>query len=79
MQVAELQKTFAPYQALWRMCSDFLTALPDWMDGPFTDINAEAMAEDVDKWLRATYKLTKVRGSKVLYGLCQKPTVSALP
>ena len=42
------------------MCSDFLTALPDWMDGPFTDIDAEGLAEDVDKWLRSTYKLTKV-------------------
>jgi dynein heavy chain len=29
------------------------------MDGPFTDIDAEAMAGDVERWWRAAAKLSK--------------------
>ncbi|KAK9829119.1 hypothetical protein WJX72_004004 [[Myrmecia] bisecta] len=57
--LAEVQKALEPYSALWSMCSDFMRCLPDWMDGPFTDIDAEAVAADCDKWYRGSAKAAK--------------------
>jgi dynein heavy chain len=33
--------------------------LPEWMDGPFPEIDADALASDCDKWHRATAKMAK--------------------
>ena len=49
-----------PYLQLWTMCGEITHHLPDWMDGPFTDINAEQVSADCDKWGRSSAKLTKV-------------------
>lgn len=47
--LGELQHTFEPTANMWRMAGSLTRQLPDWMDGPFTEIDAEAMAADVDK------------------------------
>jgi dynein heavy chain len=51
-QLKDIQKDFDPYATLWRTCGEFTTALPGWMDGPFTDLDAEAVTADMDKWSR---------------------------
>ena len=40
-QIEVIQKAFEPYASLWRFCSEFARSLPEWMDGPFTEIDAE--------------------------------------
>lgn len=49
-QIEQISKPFEPYANLWKMCSEVMHFLPEWMDGPFTEINAEAVASDCDKW-----------------------------
>ncbi|GFH19055.1 uncharacterized protein HaLaN_15943, partial [Haematococcus lacustris] len=58
-QIELIQKTLDPYATLWQTCGEFMRCLPDWMDGPFTEIDADAMAADVDRWWRGTAKLAK--------------------
>ena len=47
--LADVKRELEPIAALWRMATVCSRQLPDWMDGPFTEIDAEAMAADVDK------------------------------
>jgi dynein heavy chain len=47
--LAEVQRALEPVAALWRLAAACIRQLPDWTDGPFTDIDAEAVAADVDK------------------------------
>jgi hypothetical protein len=35
--------------------------MPGWMDGPFTELDADVVAADCDKWWRSSAKLCKVR------------------
>ncbi|EFJ50020.1 dynein heavy chain 6 [Volvox carteri f. nagariensis] len=55
----EIRKVFTPSADLWRIASEFMRSLPEWLDGPFTEIDAETVAADVDRWWRATAKLAK--------------------
>jgi hypothetical protein len=55
----DIKRALEPFSALWRMAADCSRQLPDWMDGPFNEINAEAVATDVDKWTRSGAKLLK--------------------
>lgn len=48
-QLDDITKSFEPYAALWRTCAEFTRVLPDWMDGPFTEIDAETVASDCDR------------------------------
>ena len=47
--LGEVSHMLEPYASLWRCCAEFTRALPEWMDGPFPEINAENMATDVDR------------------------------
>lgn len=58
-QVAAIMKEFEPSNNLWKTCADFMRAYPQWMNGPFPTLDAEAMANDVDKWFRSTAKMQK--------------------
>lgn len=51
-QLKDIQKEFDPYATLWRTAGEFTTALPGWMDGPFTDLDADAVTADMDRWSR---------------------------
>ncbi|KAG2430891.1 hypothetical protein HXX76_009864 [Chlamydomonas incerta] len=55
----DIRKAFAPSSDLWKIASEFARSLPEWLDGPFTEIDAEAVAADVDRWWRSTAKLGK--------------------
>lgn len=43
-------QVFSPSADLWRISSEFMRSLPEWLDGPFTEIDAETVAADVDRW-----------------------------
>lgn len=58
-QMEVIQKTFEPFANMWRFSSEFMRALPEWMDGPFPEIDAELVANECDKWWRGTAKLAK--------------------
>eukprot|EP01018_Ginkgo_biloba_P007886 Gb_26557 [translate_table: standard] len=58
-QVEALAKEFEQYGILWHTCCDFCRALPQWTNGPFNDINADVVVQNVEKWFRATAKCTK--------------------
>ena len=36
-----------------------MRSLPEWMDGPFPEIDPEVVANECDKWWRGTAKLAK--------------------
>ncbi|KAF6265404.1 dynein heavy chain 6 [Scenedesmus sp. NREL 46B-D3] len=57
--LADISRAFEPTASMWRMAGLFSRQLPDWMDGPFTEIDAEAVSADVDKWWRGSAKLLK--------------------
>jgi dynein heavy chain len=47
--LADIAKSFEPLTKLWQMAGAFTRRLPDWMDGPFTEIEAGTVAADVEK------------------------------
>lgn len=47
--LSDIKREFEPIAALWRVATSCSRQLPDWMDGPFTEIDAEAVANDVDR------------------------------
>ncbi|MEW5317509.1 MAG: hypothetical protein WDW38_008798 [Sanguina aurantia] len=54
-----IDKMLEPYASLWRTASELGRSLPEWMDGPFPEIDAEQMASEVDRWWRGAAKLAK--------------------
>eukprot|EP00955_Chlamydomonas_euryale_P081585 363603-Chlamydomonas_euryale.AAC.5 len=54
-----LQKAYENSASLWRLCSELMRCLPEWMDGPFPEIDAEVVATESDKWWRGAAKLAK--------------------
>lgn len=47
--LADIDRSFEPTATLWRMAGQLSRNLPDWMDGPFPEIDAEAVSADIDK------------------------------
>ena len=58
-QIEVIQKSIEPFATLWRFCSEAMRSLPEWMDGPFPEIDPEVVANECDKWWRGTAKLAK--------------------
>ncbi|KAH7297912.1 hypothetical protein KP509_25G018200 [Ceratopteris richardii] len=58
-QVEALGKEFEQYGLVWHICCDFMHFLPQWMDGPFSAINAEELVSNVEKWFRSAAKCSK--------------------
>ncbi len=48
-QLEELSKAFEPYATLWKAAAEWGRSFPEWMDGPFPEMDAEAVAADVDR------------------------------
>lgn len=59
--IDDIAKQFTPYADMWRICSEFARSLPEWMDGPFTEIDAEVVQNESDRWWRSSAKLAKVK------------------
>ncbi|XP_043082022.1 dynein axonemal heavy chain 3 [Puntigrus tetrazona] len=49
-----------PYDQLWITALDFQTKSDVWMNGPFQQMNAETVSEELGNMWRTMYKLTKV-------------------
>lgn len=52
-------ENFAPYQQLWKTASDLQTCLSVWLNGPFLQLDAPVVEEQVQKMWRQLFKLTK--------------------
>jgi dynein heavy chain len=61
-----MRKMFEPFSTMWRFCSEFMRSLPEWMDGPFPEIDPELVASECDKWWRGTAKLAKILSGEPL-------------
>ncbi|XP_028831809.1 dynein heavy chain 3, axonemal isoform X2 [Denticeps clupeoides] len=48
-----------PYDQLWTTALDYHNNSHIWMNGPFQELNAERVSEDLDTMWRCMYKLTK--------------------
>lgn len=48
-----------PYDKLWRTALAFTEKHEIWFNGPFLDLNADLISEEVDAMWRTLYKLTK--------------------
>eukprot|EP00794_Sanderia_malayensis_P008808 gene8808-9750_t len=48
-----------PYDKLWKTALSFHTKHEIWLNGPFLDIDAEQVEDDVNNMWRTMYKLTK--------------------
>lgn len=66
--IERMEKDFENHILLWHTANDFFRALPQWMDGPFTLIDAEELQSNMDKWYRASAKCAKllVREPKIV-------------
>ena len=49
-KVREIRKSFDPYQNLWETVSNWLIQYEDWMEGTFSDINAETLDDVVQRF-----------------------------
>ncbi|CAB3991140.1 dynein heavy chain 3, axonemal-like, partial [Paramuricea clavata] len=48
-----------PYDKLWRTAFNFHNKHEHWLNGPFSEVNAEEVEEEVSSMWRTMYKLTK--------------------
>jgi dynein heavy chain len=58
-QLQQMTILLDPYDKLWRTVADFTTKYEAWMNGPFLDLDAEVIEEDIGNMWRLMYKLTK--------------------
>ena len=59
-QLERIVRTFEPYCTLWKICGDFSNHLPEWTDGPFTELDPENLASNVENWIRSLAKVQKI-------------------
>eukprot|EP00002_Diphylleia_rotans_P005088 TRINITY_DN140_c1_g1_i4.p1 TRINITY_DN140_c1_g1~~TRINITY_DN140_c1_g1_i4.p1 ORF type:complete len:4263 (+),score=965.99 TRINITY_DN140_c1_g1_i4:204-12992(+) len=57
--VTELIDHFEPFHYLWITTEEFQKKYSTWMDGPFTDLNAEEVDQCTQSWYKGVYKLIK--------------------
>ncbi|KAK3717325.1 hypothetical protein QZH41_011557, partial [Actinostola sp. cb2023] len=51
-----------PYDKLWKTALSFNNKHEAWLNGPFTNINAEEVEEDISSMFRTVFKLSKTFG-----------------
>lgn len=52
--------TVDPYDKLWHTVLNFTVMYDEWFYGPFADLDADGVAEEVETMWRTLYKLAKV-------------------
>ncbi|TRY89707.1 hypothetical protein DNTS_033848, partial [Danionella cerebrum] len=57
-----------PYDQLWITALNFLTKSDVWMNGPFRELNAETVAEELGNMWRTMYKLAKTFSERTASG-----------
>ncbi|XP_033631251.1 dynein heavy chain 3, axonemal-like [Asterias rubens] len=53
-----------PYDQLWNTALNFHTKYETWLNGPFQDLNAEQVNDEVDSMFRTMYKLSRSFGEQ---------------
>ncbi|KAB0793663.1 hypothetical protein PPYR_13283 [Photinus pyralis] len=59
MTVPEMLATIEPYEKLWHTVHHFHVEYEKWFYGPFADLDADAIVEEVEAMWRTLYKLSK--------------------
>ncbi|XP_073479664.1 dynein axonemal heavy chain 3-like [Aquarana catesbeiana] len=67
-QIDEIHKLKEPYEELWTTAAHFSTCYDKWMNGPFLQVNAENVEEEVQNLWKTSYKLTKAFYHPDLHG-----------
>ena len=49
-----------PYEKLWNNALNFTIKSEQWLNGPFRNVNAEAVSEELNEMYRVMHKLTKI-------------------
>tara|TARA_B110000208_G_scaffold167247_1_gene206588 strand:- start:22099 stop:24378 length:2280 start_codon:yes stop_codon:yes gene_type:complete len=55
-----LVREWEPYANLWRVCAEFGRSSPEWQNGPFPQLDAEAINAQVELWNRQITKMFKL-------------------
>lgn len=55
-----LNAEFENCALIWHTAWDFLKVLPAWMDGPFSNLDAEEVQNNVEMWYKNSAKCCKV-------------------
>jgi len=42
---------------MWKMCAEFSRSLPEWIDGPFTNLDPDDVTQRMDTWYRGVMKV----------------------
>jgi len=58
-ELQELQAQFELYFNLWSTTSDFHASHALWMTGPFIELDAQKVVDNVDNWYKLMFKLEK--------------------
>ncbi|XP_063786085.1 dynein axonemal heavy chain 3-like [Pseudophryne corroboree] len=67
-QISEICKLKEPYEKLWTTAVHFNACYDKWMNGPFLQVNAEEVEEEVQNLWKTSYKLTKAFYHPKLHG-----------
>ncbi|KAM9311612.1 dynein axonemal heavy chain 3-like [Gastrophryne carolinensis] len=67
-QISEICILKEPYDKLWATAAHFNTCYDQWMNGPFFQVNAEKVGEEVQNLWKTSYQLTKAFYHPDLHG-----------
>ncbi|GKT35961.1 Dynein heavy chain, partial [Aduncisulcus paluster] len=57
-----LFKRFEPFKTLWTIAAEYAKQCPTWIDGSFSEIDAQYVQTNVTDWIRSLFKLSKTLG-----------------
>lgn len=66
MSLGELRTQIKPFRELWECVTTWRRYQPEWIDGPFLQLNADDVAEYIRQCWRDMYRLIRVFDSKIL-------------
>ncbi|XP_078090943.1 dynein axonemal heavy chain 3-like [Mustelus asterias] len=67
-QIQNVIHTLEPFEKLWKTAVQFNLHYDRWMNGPFLQVNAEEVEQEVQSLWRVSYKLTKIFNHPDLHG-----------
>jgi hypothetical protein len=62
-------QVFEPYANLWTIAAAFNRDSPNWMFGPFTQLDGDTIESNVTAWWKFAWKAEKTFEGKVQYSL----------
>ena len=55
----KMRGDFQPFNDLWTMMADFDQSEREWLTGPFSDLQAPKIEQEVMQWWKGSYRLMK--------------------